>query len=778
MTNCMSKKLGYHTEEERKFTQRSTNFLLQSAVFEMPVEGIRSKDFPKLEQVNFMKGLEFFFHCNVAFYGLKHSTRVPLGGVEYYDCSNSDSSRDEFFKAFVSEEDIFFDTMPVLQCILHYICRILSSELKVEYMNLYLKNKKVLRANAVRDDFEMLEKYFWKMQPHLSLHDIRYPSHCCGIYEPASQDKSDENMEIGAAYENVDIQSECEQLCPLELTACNFSEQNQKVPEKIDATCLHSMGIKNIQKQDAMFEINLLTLGSLVDLSNALRESLFKCFKPSILIIGCEEPLNVVILYTLLSDLSQKKFSITVLERDPHRSEALQTIANHFSLRINVRQIDFLDFPIFEQKYDALLTWITGAINSFFAMKIALFRLRSATVVYATSCVSKNAKSNLLQAVGSKVANVLTTSNKIIIMEMCTKKSKVERSNIEPFDRGNYDIGDDDSKEKNNAKDSRVTHDRKKQASIKSLFRFLTIVDDLERITEALLIAAVVEIKKDLNFLPESKFWAGCLKNTFFKNITSCNVNFFGQDFSVRFCQAASDEFSNMLQNWVENKKICTDQEFASGIAIVVAKFQSIQKILILEAEEKLKHFNILMDTKNKNFFHKRINTYEVRQGRSNVTAEVPVPAKVFEYLVARIIPDDCLKQLADAGILLHDKKSKTFRYVGEYSYDDGATECSTVVTKSCRHMSAVLSGKKYLEAMKSKTIQVVFNLSSDNSDSDSEAEEGSDLINTNEFEECIQEVKDLYDTALSNAKKFVEYVDLPYGRRLFSHVKVIHNLI
>ena len=366
-------------------------------------------------------------HKNAALFGLKFNEKIKLPheihedlDLEEYYCENlCRSSRDEFFFGYTIKEYQPCNMYAVFQNIIRHICESLTLTEKQTYIKIYLNHKN--KHKGKRDDLlmEQLDRFFWRPEPGCELESVVY-----------SQDVRKEDS-------SQDGKGDSSTVCIVR--PIPKSEHLSDDIDDIFHKRLEQLRKSEMYDQIYLFKLHCLkTLGS--NLIFLIRTNSHNSSKSNILIVGCKEPINIIVL-VLLVIRECPYIQLTVVERRTQQAKALHVLVESFKLQnvVNVIEKDFNKFQNCEVPYQIAITFvISSGLKPFFAVKfIALCANSTQPIILAPMVLFGHAKAYL--HVGQSIG--LATSNLVIEISYAVQDISADDDNADNDDADN----DDDS---------------------------------------------------------------------------------------------------------------------------------------------------------------------------------------------------------------------------------------------------------------------------------------------------------------------------------------------
>ncbi len=138
----------------------------------LDLSGFSQKEIPTIKL-----GLERIMHANATHLGYKFNVKNQKDdSKEYFHEANTLSTRDEFFKGFQFFNDSYYSTMPIFQCIIYHICKVLAEDVKIDFAKSYLLFTTENKKKRSDERFNSLYSHlFWKPAGDKNLWEINYP---------------------------------------------------------------------------------------------------------------------------------------------------------------------------------------------------------------------------------------------------------------------------------------------------------------------------------------------------------------------------------------------------------------------------------------------------------------------------------------------------------------------------------------------------------------------------------------------------------------------------
>jgi hypothetical protein len=436
MVEILTAKVGNTSENVGKFKTRAANFLRSPNVF-MVNANINTNDYAEIKKRVVQDAMEHLVHKNLEYLKLKLTKKPAEEPMDNDFTQLCWSSRDEFFKVFIKgTRGEPRNVMAVLKNVLRHIAE-LPSELKTEYLKLYVDKTKKKET-----EFKTLVKYFYI--PDIPLEEVIETEYAAVAKTFRQPDRNISDSDFADNY------SSCDEVgCGMNITSNLNDEAYDSIHDgsnsdkdkyedsikdqplvHIDGTDKQSTGnaqatVLNILKQfDAKAEVikclqiykrcdrdtgNTILSQQTVDnigtkLFNIAKKR--KSHKIKILIVGCKEPLNIIMLMKKVETLSVK-FNLTVIERNSEQISNLKNTLTEFGLSAQTENVDFLFFDSVKVIFDVVITLISGSMSALVALKLCSLKVQHETRIIAPQMIMSSLEENY------KELNVTSTKQQI-----------------------------------------------------------------------------------------------------------------------------------------------------------------------------------------------------------------------------------------------------------------------------------------------------------------------------------------------------------------------------
>ena len=137
----------------------------------------------------------------------------------------------------------------------------------------------------------------------------------------------------------------------------------------VQCSTVHKCRKQYSRSQDKSYLFTFKSLNSIVsNVVSILKSSPMQV--KQILIVGCQEPINILIMYFGITKLLGTTVQFVVVERLKQHADALIYLIGKMSLKIKVEQIDFNFFKVTENFTVAINFVNSGGLKTFFALKL------------------------------------------------------------------------------------------------------------------------------------------------------------------------------------------------------------------------------------------------------------------------------------------------------------------------------------------------------------------------------------------------------------------------
>ena len=316
------------------------------------------------------------------------------------------------------------NVMAVLKNVLRHVSE-LSAEFKTEFINLY--------ANKIKKkdtDFGSLLKYFYV--PEIPLEEVvemeyvpvaekvrksgkNFLNHFDATNEDFTSNTDnysnyhggvEDEVEVGGA---MSLSSNCDDKVEnLTVSGSSYDEDNDEERHlmHVDGADKQSTGSAKAKQFDNKAELiksleiykkyerdmgdTILSLKTVDKIGEKIYDVARKkkSDKVEILILGCKEPLNIIMLMKKI-EASSVKLSLTVIERNPEQASKLKNALTKFGLSVQTENIDFLFFDSVNKRFDAMITLISGSMSALVALKLCSLKVQHHTRIIAPIMIIK-----------------------------------------------------------------------------------------------------------------------------------------------------------------------------------------------------------------------------------------------------------------------------------------------------------------------------------------------------------------------------------------------------